>query len=56
MNETTTIQDDAKMVVIDTMTSEVVKVGTWGTRKALRRFVDRRDNEYGAVRFFAKVV
>ena len=55
MTTETTIKDDAKYVVIDCQTGEVVYTTTWKNRKKARRFADMKDWEYGAVRYSAKL-
>ncbi len=55
MTTETTIKDDAKYVVIDCQTGEVVYTTTWKNRKKARSFADKKDMEYGAVRYSAKL-
>lgn len=48
------IPPDTKYVVIDMHTMEVVYTTTYKNRKRARAFADKKDTEYGAVRFVAQ--
>lgn len=50
------ISEDATYVVIDGRTGEVVYRTTYRHRTRARRLADRKDLEWGAVRYFCRVL
>jgi hypothetical protein len=49
------IPDDAPYVVIDKQTGQVVYRTTYKNRVRARNFADKKDIEYGAIRYVARL-
>ena len=49
------ISPATKYVVVDIQTKAVVYTTTYANRSAARRFADRKDSAYGAVRFICRI-
>lgn len=55
MTTTTVIPDSTPFVVRDIRTKQVVYRTTYKNRNRARRFADKKDMEYGAVRYMADI-
>ena len=54
-NAVTAILPTTPYVVVDIQTKAVVYTTTYANRSAARRFADRKDSAYGAVRFICRL-
>ena len=50
----TTIDPSTPYGVVDIQTGKIVRSGTYAQRASMRRFADKKDLAYGAVRFVCK--